>query len=117
MSTTTTYVSAVIMRDVSGEERDEMAQAIEDLNDRRLASEGYLEEVYLPVGASVGASDADMLRHAAYRLILQAEELDERAADVEPPTHANPAFKCHPCHVAGRPYDEDRHDSENCWAG
>ena len=23
--------------------------------------------------------------------------------------------QCHPCHVAGRPYVEDRHDSENCW--
>lgn len=77
---TTTYVSAVIMRNAHGEERDVLAQAIEDLSPR-------IEEVYLPVEPSGVASAGDALRHAAYQLILQAEELDDRAADVAPPTH------------------------------
>jgi len=75
----TTYVSAIIMRNVTGEERDEIVSSLEneDTHIGIAIEEGRAEEVYLPLASDPAQmSTADVLRQTAAKLILQAEQIE-----------------------------------------
>ena len=80
---TRTYISAVIMRNITGAARDSIAAEIEhgDAGALTFHFGGELREVYLPSAVRVGQSRADQLRAQAFGLIFQAEliEAEERA--------------------------------------